>query len=329
MSGKNFSRNQKAGITAAAGYAQFRDTIQTPVFSDRIIGRVYKDSVVMDITTGDYLDGLKQCGSSVGFKTEQKIKVFDYQENQTLDSQVPETSWRWLHINKAKYFNIKLDRVTRMQICDFTDMARGFCENAGKSLRQRLDPEILLEMAACADPANRGNNAGPEGNTDMGSYSNPFTLTPTNFTQKLVEAMILFTDQCEGSYWEDGKMKVILPNVAKTVIAHRDSGLSGVNPQACCGNGDITYAQELTGWDFIYSNNVPRVQLADNSYAYYVIFAHQDATAFVQQIEECEVKDSEKSFGEYYRGLWVYGNGTLIPEGIAVGFFKFDATTVI
>ena len=324
----NFSKNQRAGITAAAWYTQFRDTIQTPIFSNRMIGRVYKDSIVPKITTGDFLDGLKKCGSSVGFKTEQKIKVFDYQENQTLDSQSPETAWRWLHINKAKYFNIKLDKVTAMQICDFEEMARGFCANAGKSLKQRLDPEILIEIAASADAANRGNNAGPEGNINLGSYANPLVSTPYNFIQKLVEAQIIFTDSCEGSYWEDGMMNVILPNIAKTVILHKDSGVSGVNAQACCGNNLNSIAANIAGWDLIFSNNVPRVKLADGSYAYYIVFAHKNATAFVQQIEECEVKDSEKSFGQYYRGLWVYGNGTLIPEGVAVGFFKFDASTV-
>lgn len=323
----NFSKNQRAGITAAAGYTQFRDTIQTPIFSNRMIGRVYKDSVVPKITTGDFLDGLKRCGSSVGFKTEQKIKVFDYQENQTLDSQAPETCWRWLHINKAKYFNIKLDRVTAMQICDFQEMANGFCNNAGKSLKQRLDPEILIEIAASADAANRGNNAGPEQNIDLGSYSNPFIVTPYNLTDKLVQAQIIFTDSCEGSYWEDGKMCVILPNIAKTIFLHRDSGLSGIGSN-CCDNNLNSIASNIVGWDIVFSNNVPRVKLADGTYAYYIVFAHKDATAFVQQIEECEVKDSEKSFGQYYRGLWVYGNGTLIPEGVAVGFFKFDATTV-
>lgn len=323
------SVNTKQGLTAAAGYSQYRDTLQTPMFSNRMIGRIYRDSVVPMITTGDYMDGLKRCGSSVGFKREPAIKIFDYQENQTLDSQGLETCWRWLHINKAKYFNIKIDRVTKTQICDFDKMASDFCGRAGRALKQRLDPEIMIEMAACASKENRGNKAGPEGAIDMGSYSTPFTITPVNFVQKLTEAMILFTDGCEGSRWEDGKMYVVLPNVARPVISHRDSGLSGVNPQACCGDGDVSFPAGLVGWEIIYSNNVPRIQLADGSYAYYVLFVHKDATAFVQQMEDCEVKDSEKSFGEYFRGLWVYGNGTLIPEGIAVGFFKFDASGAV
>lgn len=321
----NFNQKQRAGLTAAAGYTQFRDTVSTPLFSNRIIGRVYKDSVVPKVTTGDYLQGLKSCGSSVGFRTEQKIKIFDYQENQTLDSQAPETSWRWLHINKAKYFNIKIDEVTESTICDFKDLVSDFCNNAGKALKQRLDPEILLEMAAAADASNRGNNAGPEGNIDMGSYSKPLTITPVNFTQKLVEAQILFTDSCEGSYWEDGKMVVILPNQAKQVIWHRNSGLSGLSPY-CCDNGENSLPNDLFGWQIVFSNNVPRVKLADGRYAYYIIFAHSAATAFVQQIQKCEVKDSEKSFGKYYRGLWVYGNGTLIPEGVGVMFATFDAS---
>jgi hypothetical protein len=321
----NFGKNQRAGLTAAAGYTQFRDTLQTPNFSDRIIAKVYKDAVIPRVTTGDYLDGLKKCGSSVGFRTGHTIKVFDYQENQTLDSQTPETSWRWLHINKAKYFNIKIDRITMKQICDFEAMAKNFCADAGKSLRQRLDPEILIEMAASGAAANRGNNAGPEGNIDMGSFDVPYTVTPLTYTDKFVQAQILFTDSCEGSYWEDGKMVVILPNIAKTVILHHTSSVAGVGAN-CCSNNLNGIANNIAGWDIIFSNNVPRVRLADGTYAYYVLFVHRDATAFVQQIEECEVKDSEKSFGQYYRGLWVYGNGTLIPEGIAVGFFRFSTT---
>ena len=321
----NYAQKQKAGLTAAAGYTQFRDTISQPIFSNRIIGRVYKDSVVPRVTTGNYLDGLKKCGSSVGFRTEQKIKICDYQENQTLDSQAPETCWRWLHINKAKYFNIKIDEVTEMQICDFKDLISDWCNNAGKALKQRLDPEILLEMAASAAGANRGNEAGPEGRINMGSYANPLVLTPINFVQKLVEAQILFTDSCEGSYWEDGKMVVILPNIVKTLIWNRNSGISGIGPY-CCDNNLNDIAQNIAGWELVFSNNVPRVTLADGRHAYYIIFAHKEATAFVQQIQKCEVKDSEKSFGKYYRGLWVYGNGTLIPEGVAVMFAVIDPT---
>jgi hypothetical protein len=327
MSANNFAMKGKAGLTAAAGYTQFRDTLQTPLFSNQVIGKVYKDAVVPRITTGNFLQGLKNCGSSVGFRTAHKMNVYDYQENQTLDQQTPETCWRWLHINKAKYFNIKIDTVTKSQICDFEAMARDFCNDAGKALRQRLDPEILIEMASAAAASNRGNNAGPEANINMGSYSAPVTITPLNYTQKLVEAQILFTDSCEGSYWEDGKMVSIWPNVAKTVILHRNSGVSGVGA-GCCSNNLNGIATNVAGWDLIFSNNVPRVRMPDGTYAYYVVFAHKDATGFVQQIEKCEVKDSHTSFGEYYRGLWVYGNGTLIPEGVAVGFFKFDANAV-
>ena len=321
----NFNKNQPGGMTAAAGYMQYRDTLQTPIFSDMIIGRVYKDSVVPLVTTGNFLRGLQECGSTIGFKVEQKIKVHDYQENQTLDQQALETCWRFLTINKAKYFNIKIDRVTKMQICDFKEMTSGFCSNAAKAIKQKLDPEILIEMARCADKANRGANAGPQADFNFGRHSAPFTITPYNLAMKLQEAEILFTDQCEGSYWEDGKMVVIMPNVAKQIFVHRDSGFSAANPQACCGPSQQTIPSSWLGWDIVFSNNVPRVKV-DNEYVYYVIFAHSDATGFVQQIEMCEVKEDNLSFGEYYRGLWVYGNATLIPEGIAVGFFKFDAS---
>lgn len=327
MSGNNNFAQYKgrSGLTAAAGYTNFRDTIQHPIYSNIIIANTYKNSVVPAITTGNFLDGLKQCGSSIGFKVEQKIKVFDYQENMTLDSQAPEICWRWLDINKAKYFNVKIDRVTEKTTCNFREMANGFCENAGKSLKEKLDPEILLEMAAASHPANRGNNAGCHKDIQMGTPSEPVEITPLNFVDKLLEAQLLFTDSANGSHWEDGKMKVVLPNHAKRVLDHRDSGVSGYSVYCCSTQDSTNY--DPTAWQLIFSNNVPRVKLPDGRVGYYVIFAHEEATGFVQQIEECEVKDSEKSFGRYYRGLWVYGNGTLIPEGIAVGFFVFTTNT--
>lgn len=321
----NFNQHKgRSGTTAAAGYTNFRDTIQHPIYSNIIIANTYKDSIVPAVTTGDFLEGLQKCGSSVGFKIEQKIKVFDYQENQTLDSQAPEICWRWLDINKAKYFNVKIDEVTESTTCNFREMASGFCESAGKSLKEKLDPEILLEMAAAAHPANRGNNAGCTKDIRMGTPTDPVEITPLNFVQKLVEAQLLFTDSANGSYWEAGKMRVVLPNIAKTVILHRDSGLSGIGA-VCCNNDVNDISNTIAEWSLLFSNNIPRIRLTDGRFGYFVIFAHEDATGFVQQIEKCEVKDSEKSFGKYYRGLWVYGNGTLIPEGVAVGFFTFNA----
>lgn len=323
----HFNKNQRAGLTASAGYPQFRNTLQTPQFSDRIIARTYRDSVTSRITTGDFLDGLRKCGSSVGFRVESRVEVFDYQENQPLDTQVPENCWRWVHINKAKYFNIKIDAVTEATICDWRNEASQFCSNAAKSLKERLDPEILIEMAAAASSANRGNNAGPEGTFNFGSFASPLVITPYNVVQKFVEAQIAMTDQCEGSRWEDGKMVAILPNIAKTVIMHRDSGVAGWG-QYCCTTTTKDATTSLGDWEIIYSNNIPHQRLADGTYGYYLIFAHRNATAFVQQLERCEVKDSYRSFGQYYRGLWVYGNDTLIPEGIVVMFAKFDNTTV-
>lgn len=322
--GANFKRNQRAGVTASAGYPQFRDTIQTPIFSDRIIGRTYKDSVTSRITTGNFLQGLQKCGSSVGFRVEARVEVFDYQENQPLDTQVPENCWRWVHINKAKYFNIKIDAVTEATICDWKTEAQSFCSSAAKSLKEKLDPEILIEMALASSTANRGNNAGPEGTFDFGSYSAPLTITPTNIVSKFVQAQIAMSDQADGSRWEAGKMVVILPNIAKTVIQHPQSGIGGFGG-VCCTTTIPGATVDIDDWEIIYSNNVPYQVMPDGSYAYYIIFAHKDATGFVQQLERCEVKDSYRSFGQYYRGLWVYGNGTLIPEGIVVMFAKFNA----
>jgi hypothetical protein len=318
--------NGNAGITSAAGYTNFRDAIQDPIYSNMMIGNTYKDSVFPLITTGNFLEGLKKCGSSIGFRVEEKIVVNDYQENQTLDSQAPEMSMRWISINKAKYFNVKIDTLTLDTVCNVAELTNGFCESAGKSLKEKLDPEILLDMAGSSAIFNRGKNAGCENDIDMGDFSDPFEINPINFTQKLHQVGLLFTNSAKGgNYWEKGKMKAVLPNIARSVLHHRDSGIASYNPQTAVQEDGSE--RDISGWDLVYNNNVPKVNIPSVGTAYYIIFCHSDATGFVQQLHRCEVKDSEKSFGMYYRGMWVYGNGTLIPEGVAVGFFTFNTQT--
>lgn len=315
------SKSQLGGVAAAAGYRQMLHSLQAPKFSDRVIRQVYCRSVAMDVTNGDFMDGLIGCGSNIGFRVEPAIDIHEYQKNQNLVPQELETNWRWVSIDRAKYFNVKIDRIDKKQICDWDEFASNFCTQASKRMYTELDPEILLKMAQQASKCNKGNNAGMDGDIDLGQYGSPITIDQENIVDALACKKIVIEQSCR---WEDGKMFVVMPTIAEK--AFYNSSLACYDKT---GTQSITLSGRIRdmymGFKVTFSNHVPRVwDAVKRRWCYYIVFGHEDATGFAQQIDECDVMKIEKSFGDYYRGLWVYGHGTLIPEGVGVCYACFN-----
>lgn len=307
-------------IPAAAGYTQYVNSLTHPQFSDRVIKQVYCRSVSMEITTGDFSNGLVGCGSTLGFKVEPAVDVHEYQKNQTLVPQELETEWRWISVDRAKYFNVKIDKIDQHQICDWDAMASNFCDNASKRMFTQLDPEILMKIAKQASQKNKGLNAGRDGGINLGRYGSPLVLDKDNIIEFLTNSSIVLEEQCR---WEEGNMVMIFPTSAKK--AFFASGLASADQMGETSpilNGRLR--QKYMGWRIIFSPHAPRVWDATQSrWAYYVVFGHEMATGFVQQIDECDVMKIERSFGQYYRGLWVFGHNTLIPEGVGAAYAVF------
>lgn len=311
----------KPVVPAAAGYRQYVNSLVTPKFSDRIIRQVYCRSVAMDMTTGDFADGLISCGATLGFKVEPAIDIHEYQKNQTLVPQELETEWRWLSVDRAKYFNVKIDRIDEHQICDWDEMAANFCENASKRMFTQLDPEVLMKIAVQASGANKGSEAGRDGDVNLGQYGAPLNIDKDNIVEVLTNARIVLEEQCR---WEEGSMVMILPTHAqKAFFGSELSNYCATGVQSPLLNGRLR--ERYMGWNVIFSPHAPRVwDAATSRWAYYVVFGHEGATGLVQQIDECDIMKIERSFGKYYRGLWVFGHDTLIPEAVGVIYAVFN-----
>lgn len=308
------------GVPAAAGYRQYQESLIRPEFSDRIIRQVYCRSVTMDITTSDYTEGLAGSGATIGFQVEPAIDVHEYQKNQTLVPQELESEWRWLEVDRAKYFNVKIDRIDRKQIPNFDKLRANFCTNASKRMYTQLDEEVLFKMAARADKRNKGTTAGRDGDINLGQYGAPININATNLIDTMSCMQIVLEQACR---WDEGSMFIVFPVAAKKTFFG-----SPLNSYLFTGENSITLngrvRKQYMGFNIIFSNYVPRVfDTVTNRFVYYIIFGHKDSTGFVQQIDECDVMKIERSFGDYYRGLWVYGHGNMIPEAVGVAYAYF------
>lgn len=310
----------KNGVPASAGYKQLVGSLVTPKFSDRIIRQVFCRSASSEMTTGDFANGLVSCGNTLGFRVEPMVDIHEYQKNQTLVPQEIETEWRWLQVDRAKYFNIKVDRVDQKQVCDWSKIASNFCSNASKRMYQQLDPEVLMKIAVSADRANKGTAAGTDGDINLGQFGAPLEVDATTIVDQLVNARIILEQNCR---WEAGNMVMILPTIAeKAFYGSQLANYCATGTQSPLLSGALR--GDYMGWRIVFSNHVPRVfDTTANRFCYYVVFGHDGATGMVQQIDECEVVKIEKSFGDYYRGLWVFGHNTLIPEAVGVIYAYF------
>lgn len=310
------------GITAAAGQIQYESAIQSPITSKRIIAQTWCSSVANDITNKEWASELMTCGSQIKFEVESGIEIRDYQENQAMIPQHLEPTFRWMTVDKAKYFMVKVDKITEMQVCNWRQKASKFTDLASKRMKQILDPELLLKMAVYTDSKNKGNLAGQHGNVDLGTVGAPVHVTGTNIVEFLTRLRSVLKGACR---WDDGNMFVVLPQDAEAAFFASPLGTAGI--AACCNDNSPISNGKLNnrymGFNVMFSNNVPYVVDPSGNTAFYVVAGNEMATGFVQQIEESEISNAITSFGKYYKGLWVYGHQPLMPDALALGYARF------
>jgi hypothetical protein len=309
-------------ITASAGYSQYADTLITPQFGDRLIARGYCSFVVGDITNTDYTGELKKRGDQITYFLEPEVAIHEYQKGQALDTQELESESITMVIDRAKYYNVNLDRIDEKQIA-FTDKwVDSFLKRASDNMKRKIDPEVLMRMALETHPTNKGMRAGKvSGSYELGEIGNPVPITAANVIEILTRLRVVLR---EADRWEDGNMFIVLPEVSTTALMASDlkaAYLTGMS-QSPILNGKFPI--QLMGFDVYFSNNVPQVpDLATNTTAHWVVAGNKKATGFAQQLEDHEIITMEKSFGKYYRGLWVYGHKPFLRDALATLYCRF------
>lgn len=309
-------------ITSSAGYSQYSDALITPKFGTQLVARAYCTMVAGDITNIDYAGELTKCGDQITYFVEPDVTIRDYQKNQVLEPEELESESITMVVDRAKYYNVKLDRIDEKQVCFIDKWKNSFMKRAEYNMKRLLDPEVLMRMAMEADANNKGNSAGKESHSqELGELGNPVPITAANIIEVLTRLDVVLRESCR---WEDGQMFVVLPNIARNALMGSDlkaAYLTG-NAKSPILNGK--FPEQIMGFDIYFSDQVPKVQdMAVNKNAYWIVAGHKKATGFAQQLEEHEIKSMEHSFGKFYRGLWVYGHKPFLRDALAALYATF------
>ncbi|MBN3777438.1 hypothetical protein G3O06_07720 [Burkholderia sp. Ac-20345] len=309
-------------MKSSAGYSQYADVLITPQFGDRLIARGYCSFVVGDITNTDYTGDLNKGGDQITYFIEPEVEINEYQKNGTLQPQELESESVTMVVDRAKYYNVKLDRIDEKQITFIDKWVESFLKRADYNMKRLLDPEVLMRMALETAPTNKGMNAGRESESqDLGEIGNPVPITGANVIEVLTRLDVVLREACR---WEDGEMFVVMPNVSRNALMSSDlkaAYLTGMS-QSPILNGK--FPLQIMGFDMYFTDQVPKVQdIATGKTAYWIVAGNKKATGFAQQLEDHEIITMEHSFGKFYRGLWVYGHKPFLRDALAALYATF------
>jgi hypothetical protein len=264
----------------------------------------------MEIANTDYQGEIKSQGDTVIIRKTPVITVNEHHVGQPLAYQIPEIANISLNIDKAKSWSFRIDDIDALQ----TDLPlmNAFAADAGERLKIAIDTECFTYLIDTPTATtNRGNGAGAiSANIPMGVTSTPVEVTSTNATDVIVDVNAVLD---EANQPNENRF-LVLPawfcaQLKKSDLKSADitGDSTGVVRSGVIGMIDRT--------KIIQSNSLPHV--ADGSdEAFYCYGGTKEAITFALQLTKTESLRIPTAFGDYMRGLAVYGRQVVQPTAL-------------
>lgn len=245
------------------------------------------------VVNRNYEGEISQFGDTVHITSLTDPTIGTYTAHTDITIEDVDDAAQTLLINQAKYFAFEVDDIEKRQ-------ARGnvMPEQARKAaykLRDVADQYIASVMAA---------------GVDAGNLVAESTATASNAYDKLVDLAVILD---EDNVPTEGRFVVITPKFHglllkdQRFIAAGDSAGASVRANGMVG--------EAAGFSVRKSNNVPD---GPGAGAGKLIIAGSDiATTYAEQIASVEAGRLEKRFGDFVKGLHLYGTKVVRPTALA------------
>jgi hypothetical protein len=254
---------------------------------------------------------IKNQGDKVIIRTTPVITINDYTVGGTLTYEVPESANTELTIDKAKSWSFRIDDLDKLE----SDIAlmNMFSKDAGERLKISIDSDVLTYIATQAGTNNIGSTAGAiSGDVNMGVAGTPKVLTVANIVDTIVEANQVLdeADQPDDNRW------MVLPAWACAMLKKGDLKRADITGDAT-GMIRTGLIGMIDRFKIYKSNNLYSV--TDGSATpFYMPFGTNEAITFASELTKTESLRIPDSFGEYFRGLQVYGRKVIQPTALGM-----------
>lgn len=283
--------------------SQFRPTL----WSSKLIVDVDEQFVFANLANRDYQGEITGKGNIVKINEIGDISVSDYTENEDITIATLTGAQKELVIDQAKYFAFNVDDVLAAQAN--VNVMAGAMRKAAHAIADTVDAHIAGKYSeAGVATSNLGTSA-----TDLDVYATH--LTATSSLLGVFTAMTRYAN--EANMPTTGRWFAVPPWLASYVtfaglVDNVTKGGAKWGDPLAKGTG---YVGSFMGWELYVSNNV-----SNDGTTYRCMFGTPDAISFAGQITKMESGRVEKQFGDFVKGLYVYGSKVVRPDHLGVAY---------
>ena len=320
----------------------YSGTFIPTLWSAKLLAKFYKTTVFSEIANTDYEGEVSKLGDKVIINTIPTISIKNYPEatGNPVQYEVPTPNTVELAVDKAKYFAFQVNDILAYQ-SDISLMDT-FTNDAAMQMKIAIDSSVLFQSfqelnASPQAGANMGATAGANSaSLNLGTETAPVDLSVTDEALNLVLRLASVLDEQNAP--DEGRFLVIDPLTRMHLFRSKAAQVQVTGDEkSMLRTGRIGTIDRFT----IYvSNNLPR--LVDNAGtkewqsgdgkesvaaadqvnavvgARQIFAGHKTAIAFVSQITKVEDVRNPNDFGDFVRGLHVYGAKLVKPESLAI-----------
>lgn len=308
----------------------YSGTFIPTLWSSRLNYKFYTASVFGEIANTDWEGEIKSMGDKIVINNIPDIAISNYTVGTGLAYQVPTPSTIELTVNNGKYFAFQVHDVLAYQAQP--KLMDVFSNDASMQMKVAIDSTTLYNTFSTGDSANKGATAGlKSASYNLGSDTVPVTLSASNVLSTLTALSGVLDEQ---NVPETDRYLVIDP-VTRQVLMQSSLAQAQFmgDSSSMVRNGKIGIIDRFTVY---VSNNLPRAVagsatpwLSGDGTEYNItsvsglkrraiIAGHKSAISFAAQMNKVETVRNPSDFGDYVRGLHIFGYKVVKPQSLAV-----------
>lgn len=257
------------------------------IWSRELLFSLKKQLMGLNLVNRNYQGDITRDGDTVKITTPSGITVADY-TGSNITFQTIESTQQSLLIDQAKAFGFTVDDVDQAQAN--VDLMQAYMVEAAFSLANVADQFIMSSYTEAA----AANVIATGGFTSSNAYS------------QLTEAGKLLS---EANVPSQGRYAVVDPAGIKALSLDPAFQRASDLGDAISREG---FMGRAAGFDVFMSNNIP----VDESDVKHYLYGHPMAITFADQILRTEAGRHEAKFGDFVKGLHVYGKKVTRPTAL-------------
>lgn len=301
------------------------------------MAKFYTASTFADISNTNWQGEISGIGDKIVINNIPDVSIQKYVPGANLQYQVPTPNAIELQIDQGRYFAFQVNDLLEMQ--SKPNLMDTFSNDAGMQMKVAIDSDCFYRSFLNGAAANKGATAGVKsGSFNLGTEGSPYQFNASGSSAiSLLTAMAAVLD--EQNIPETERFLIIDPVSRQQIMNSnlQQAYLTG-DSQSIVRNGKIGGIDRFTVY---VSNNLPRlaangtkwlsgdgtvtatssdaVTATTNANARRVLIAgHKSAISFASQMTKMETVRNPFDFGDYVRGVNVYGLKVTKPEALAI-----------